>query len=199
MLKFYPLTPTRWRDLVKLFGPKGACGGCWCMFWRLPFKQWKEKKGAGNRRAFRRIVMSGPAPGLLGYYQREPVAWCCVGPREEFPVLERHPVFARIDAKPVWTVTCLYIARGWRKQGVSVACLRAAVDFARRKGARMIEGYPVEPRKRMPDAFAWTGLASAFRKAGFRKVHAWTPNRPVMRKRLRIHPERKGQEAKSKG
>jgi GNAT superfamily N-acetyltransferase len=155
------------------------------MFWRLPFREWREMKGEKNRRAFRRIVKSGPAPGILGYAGREPVAWCCVGPRADFPVLERHPVFARYGDEPSWTIVCLYIARGWRKQGVSVQCLKAAAAFARKHGARLIEGYPVEPKKRSADAFLWTGIASAFRRAGFRKVHAWTPGRPLMRRRLR--------------
>ena len=73
-LKFRPLTPSRWTDLVELFGPRGACGGCWCMWWRLRRSEYERKKGAGNCRALRRVVRKGPPPGILAYAGSEPVA-----------------------------------------------------------------------------------------------------------------------------
>jgi GNAT superfamily N-acetyltransferase len=101
-------------------------------------------------------------------------------------VLENSRVAARVDSKPVWSVVCLFISREHRNRGVSVALLRAAADYAKKKGGRIVEGYPVEPKQDpMPDVFAYTGLASAFRRAGYREVARRTPTRPVMRRALR--------------
>jgi GNAT superfamily N-acetyltransferase len=184
--RIVPLTTERWDDLVSLFGPRGACGGCWCMWWRIPRREFERRKGAGNRRAMRRIVSSGEVPGLIAYHGGEPVAWCSVAPRERFPVLERSRVLRRVDELPVWSIVCFFIARPWRRRGLSGALIDAAVRYAERKGANAVEAYPVDPRRAaMPDAFAWTGLASSFRKAGFVEVARRSPGRPVMRRYLR--------------
>jgi GNAT superfamily N-acetyltransferase len=176
------LTPARWRDLERLFGERGACGGCWCMYWRLTRAEYERKKGAGNKRAFRRIVESGPPPGLLAYARGKPVAWCAVGPREAYPTLERSRVLARVDDQPAWSVTCFFVARPFRRQGITVRLLEAAADLARKKGARIVEGYPVEPKKgSIPDVFAYTGFPSAYRKAGFVEVLRRSETRPIMR------------------
>lgn len=182
---FHALTPDRWDDLERLFGERGACGGCWCMFWRRPRRVFEGQKGAGNRRAFRRLVACGPPPGILAYVGGDPAGWCALAPREVYATLARSRVLAPVDDLPVWSVTCFFVARPHRRGGLSVSLLRAAVDHARRQGARIVEGYPVEPRKgAMPDAFAWTGLASAFRAAGFRETIRRSATRPIMRRRL---------------
>jgi GNAT superfamily N-acetyltransferase len=184
-LKFSPLTSARWRDLETLFGAKGACGGCWCMYWRLRRSQFDNQKGEGNRKAMKKIVDSEEVPGILAYSGREPVAWCSVAPRETYPTLDRSRVLKRVDEQPVWSIVCLFVAKPWRRKGVTVELLRAAADYAKRQGARILEGYPVEPKKdSMPDAFAWTGLASAFRKAGFTEVLRRSETRPIMRRVL---------------
>jgi GNAT superfamily N-acetyltransferase len=181
--EFHPLTPARWGDLETLFGERGACGGCWCMYWRLARPQFEKQKGAGNRRAFKRLVGSGLPPGILAYRDGRPIGWCAVGPRESYPVLERSRTLRRFDDRPVWSVTCLFVARPERRQGLSVELLRAAASHARRRGASLIEGYPVEARTgRLPDAFAWTGLPAAFRRAGFVEVARRSPTRPFMRR-----------------
>jgi GNAT superfamily N-acetyltransferase len=180
-----PVTPARWADLEKLFGPRGACGGCWCMYWRLKRAEYERRKGAGNRRALKKLVQAGEVPGLLAYVGKEPVGWVAVAPRKTFPVLENSRVAARVDAQPVWSVVCLFVARAYRNRGVSTALLRAAADYARRRGARIVEGYPVEPKKRQADVFVYTGLASSFHRAGYREVARRSPTRPVMRRILR--------------
>ncbi len=179
----HPVTAGRWDDLAALFGRRGACGGCWCMWWRLPRKEFERRKGAGNRRAMRRIVASGEIPGLVAYHEGAPVGWVSVAPRERYPVLERSRVLARVDDLPVWSIVCFFVARPWRRRGLTGALIEAAVRHAERCGARAVEAYPVEPRRgAMPDAFAWTGLASSFRKAGFREIVRRSPTRPVMRR-----------------
>ncbi len=160
------------------------------MSWRLPRREFAAGKGAGNRRALRKLVASGTAPGILGYLGKEAVAWCSVAPRREFPALARSRVLAPVDEVPVWSVSCLFVKRPHRRKGISVRMLRAAVEFAAKRGAAAVEGYPAEPyAERTPDAFVWTGLPAAFRAAGFREVLRRSRTRPIMR--CDIRPERR--------
>jgi GNAT superfamily N-acetyltransferase len=177
-----PATEDRWSDVELLFGKNGACGGCWCMWWRLKRSEFEKKKGAANRRSLKKLIASGGIPGLLAYSGDQPVGWCAIAPRDQYPVLERSRTLKRVDDQAVWSVTCFFVARGFRRRGVSVALLRAAVRHAFGQGGRIVEGYPVAPRgPRMPDTFAWTGLYSCFVEAGFSEVLRRSPSRPIMR------------------
>ena len=177
-----PLTPSRWPDLVRLFGPRGASGGCWCMYWRRKRSEYVRGKGVGNRAAFRKIVAGGEVPGLLSYDGRRPVAWCALAARAAYPVLANSRILAPVDERPVWSITCFYVHRDYRRGGVTVPLLHAAVEHVRRRGGRVVEGYPIDPGASVfPSAFAWTGLASAFRKAGFKEVARRSATRPIMR------------------
>lgn len=181
-LEFHPLTPERWKDLELLFGERGACGGCWCMWWRLKRSQFEKQKGEENRKALKKIVDSGEIPGLLAYANGQSIAWCSVAPRETYPVLERSRTLKRIDDQPVWSVVCFFVAKPFRRKGLTVKLLGAAVEYAKEHGARIIEGYPVEPKKTsIPDGFAFTGLVSVFRKARFVEVLRRSGTRPIMR------------------
>ena len=81
-----PLTPARWADLELVFGDgSGACGHCWCMYWRMPRREFEASMGAGTRRLFRALVEAGPPPGLLAYRGGTPVGWIQVGPRADVP------------------------------------------------------------------------------------------------------------------
>ncbi|HXI02624.1 MAG TPA: GNAT family N-acetyltransferase [Candidatus Saccharimonadales bacterium] len=182
VLKFRPVTAARWKDLEALFGERGACGGCWCMAWRLARSEWESGKGAGHRRRLMRIVRSGREPGLLAYSGTEPIGWCAVAPRTEYAALERSRVLKPVDDQPVWSITCLFVKKPFRRMGVSSALLKAAAERALARGAPAVEGYPVIPyQSKAPDAFLWTGTLSAFRKAGFREIHRWSKSRPIMR------------------
>jgi len=180
-LSFRSLTPERWPDVERLFGPCGACAGCWCMWWRLTRLEWNRGKGEGNRKAFRKLVRSGIEAGVLAYADGEPVGWCAVAPREQYPKLNHSRILKPVDDQPVWSVTCFFVARGFRRHGLSTKLLKAAVDFARARGAKIIEGYPHDTKKATADAFVYTGLVSAFRKAGFKEVARRSKTRPVMR------------------
>jgi GNAT superfamily N-acetyltransferase len=185
-LEIEPLTPERWNELETLFGARGACGGCWCMYWRLTAKQFAEQKGDANRRALQRRVRAGDVPGLIGYCDGAPVAWCAIEPREHYPRLGGSRVLAPVDDRPVWSIPCLYVRADHRRRGRTVEMLRAAAEHARAYGARIVEGYPHDPQgERMAAAFAWTGFASAFRDAGFREVARRSPKRPIMRRALK--------------
>jgi GNAT superfamily N-acetyltransferase len=180
-IEFHSLTPDRWDDLVALFGERGACGGCWCMYWRQTSAQYTERKGAANRRAMQKLVKADETPGLLAYIEGRPVAWCAVAPREVYVRLENSRILQPVDDGPVWSISCFFIAKQQRRTGLSVKLLKAAIDFVRERGGRIVEGYPVEAEKKQADAFVWTGLASSFRKAGFKEVARRSETRPIMR------------------
>ena len=152
------------------------------MWWRLSKREFDAGKGEGNRRSMRRIVKSGRAPGLLAYHEGVPVGWCAVAPRGEYPRLGNSRILKPVDECPVWSVVCFFIDKKYRGRGVATTLLEAAVRFVKERGGDIVEGYPVEPRKgRMPDAFVYHGLASSFRRAGFREVARRSETRPIMR------------------
>lgn len=185
-LSFKPLTADRLADFESLFGENGACGGCWCMYWRVPPKVFKAKKGNGNRDAMRGLVRSGIEPGILAYDGSAAVGWCALAPREDYGALARSRILKPVDERECWSVSCFFIARGHRRTGVSTELLKAAARFAKSRGALVLEGYPVEPKagNRIPDAFAWTGIPGAFLNAGFEEVERRSPTRPIMRLNL---------------
>jgi GNAT superfamily N-acetyltransferase len=128
------------------------------------------------------IVDSGRVPGILAYHEGRPVGWCSVAPREEFPRLERSRTLKPVDDEPVWSVVCFFIAKSYRRRGVARRLLQAALNYVRESGGRIVEGYPVEPKKiGIPDLFAYHGLASMFRTAGFKEVARRSETRPMMR------------------
>jgi GNAT superfamily N-acetyltransferase len=156
------------------------------MAWRRSTREWEAGRGASNKRAFKKLVTSGRRPGVIGYLDGAPIAWCAVAPREDYPRLARSRVLKPIDERPVWSVSCLFVLKSYRRQGVSARLLRAAVDFVADRGGRWVEGYPVVPTmKSTPDPFVWTGLPSSFLRAGFREVHRPSKNRPIMRREIR--------------
>lgn len=181
-LDFQPVTPERWNDLETLFGPRGAIGGCWCMWWRIKRADFEKQQGDGNHEAMCSIIESGKVPGILAYSNGEAVAWCSVAPREDYPVLDRSPTLKRVDDQPVWSIVCFFVAKAYRHQGLSSEILKGAMEYASQHGARIIEGYPIEPKKdRAPDIYIFTGMASTFKKLGFQEVARRSASRPIMR------------------
>ena len=181
-LQFHPVTPDRWKDFEKLFGPNGACAGCWCMWWRLPRAEFTQKHYGGNKRVIKKIITTGQEPGMLAYADSEPIGWCAIAPREVYPSLDRSNVLQRVDDQPVWSVTCFYIARGYRKHGVTALLLQAAIQFARQHGAKIVEGYPIDAGgEKKSTTSVFTGVASTFAQAGFVEVARRSPTRPIMR------------------
>jgi GNAT superfamily N-acetyltransferase len=182
MLTFYPLTKNRWKDFESLFGERGACGGCWCMSWRLKRSQLEKQKGEANKNAMKELVRANETPGILAYYNKKAIAWCSVAPRKNFIRLENSKVLMRIDGKPVWSISCIFISKEYRRQGVSEVLLNAAIKFCESKGAKIVEAYPQEPYdSNIPAAFAWTGIPSSFEKTGFAVVKRRSKMRPIMR------------------
>ena len=181
-LLFAPLTPDRWPDLESLFGPKGACGGCWCMYWRLTRKAFEAQKGEINRLALRTMVEQGVTTGILAYIEDKAVGWCGMATREQLPTLGRSKILRPVDDLPVWSINCFYISRLFRKRGITINLIEAAVAYAHHEGAAVIEAYPIEPKgNKVPDVFAYTGLLSAFIQAGFKEVVRRSDTRPIVR------------------
>jgi GNAT superfamily N-acetyltransferase len=178
-LAIRPLTPDLWPALEDLFGKPGASNGCWCMYWRIG-GAYRERPREENRADLRSVVQRGPPPGLLAFDGDRAVGWCQVTPRSALPHLEGSTRFGPLDQRPVWSVSCFFVRRGYRRQGVSSALLAAAIRFAREAGAPAVEAYPSTK-----DPKWYTGLASTFARAGFRKVGGRGADRPVMRRELR--------------
>src|SRR5262245_4887617 len=142
-LAFHPLTPDRWDDLERLFGPeRGADSGCWCMFWRMTRTEFDALGKPGRKAAFRKLVKSGAPLGILAYDGERPVGWCAAAPRAATPGLDRSPICKPVDDEPVWSITCFFIEPTLRRQGVMAALIDAATKHARRAGARVVEAYP---------------------------------------------------------
>lgn len=181
-LDVHPVTPDRWGDLETLFGQHGAYGGCWCMWWRLTRSQFSKNGGEGNKKAMKALVDSGQVPGLLAYDGGHPIAWCSVGPRETYPALERSRTLKRVDGQPAWSIVCFFVAKPFRRQGLMPQLLAAAVGYAAQNGARIVEGYPVEPKESGLRGYeGYMGVVSAYRRAGFVEVLRRSESQPIMR------------------
>jgi len=181
-LEFQPVTRKQWPHLQELFGPNGADSGCWCMWWRQTREEFQRLHGEPNRRAMEALIHGGEVPGILAYHEGRPVGWCSVAPREHFPSLDRSPNLKPADGQPVWSIVCFFISRRYRRRGLSGHLIRAAVEYARSRGAPAVEAYPLDPRHSAgrPGA-AFTGLLDTFLQAGFREVARRSPRRPIVR------------------
>ncbi|RKX26100.1 MAG: GNAT family N-acetyltransferase [Candidatus Zixiibacteriota bacterium] len=183
------LTTTDWPHIKKLFGDKGACGGCWCMHWRIPRggKMWETAKGAPNRKAFHRLVKTGKACGILAFDGDEPVGWCSFGLRSDFPRTETIKAYRRADIDGVWSINCFYLAKEHRARGLGSLMAEAAVKAIRKRGGGMIEAYPVtltKDGKKLPAAFSFTGPEIVFQRLGFKEIQRLSPSRPLYRLKL---------------
>jgi GNAT superfamily N-acetyltransferase len=177
-LRIRPLTPDLWPALEDLFGENGACNGCWCMYWRIG-SAYRQRPRTHNKAGFRRIVKRGPPPGLLAFDGNVAVGWCQLTPRDALPWLDRDRRLKRVDDVQVWSVSCFYIRKGYRKRGVTSALIAAAVRAAKRQRAPALEAYPLDGD--LTPSASFTGYRSTFERAGFRTVLRRVPQRPIMR------------------
>jgi GNAT superfamily N-acetyltransferase len=183
------MTPRLWEDLEQLFGEKGACGGCWCMWWRIePGEKWQNLKGPPAKKRLRAMIENGAVRGLIAYNQSEPIGWCTFGKRADFPRLNRARTLQCQDADKVACVPCFYVKNRYRKQGVSTELLKAAVRTLAEEGETILEGYPVKPtkpgNKHIPGAFVFTGTIPLFEKQGFALAGSPLPSKLRYRKNL---------------
>jgi GNAT superfamily N-acetyltransferase len=183
----HPLTPERWGDFDALFQTNSVTRNCWCMWFRRTNEEFRHGGGKPMRAAFEHIVQTAPAPpGVLAYVDGKPAGWCAVAPRDDYPRITRSRNVKPIDDEPAWAITCFFIAKDARGAGLSSKLLDAAVTLAKQHGARLVEGYPVDPSQGplTPDQ-AFHGLQPVFERAGFTEAIRRAPKRPIMRRRLR--------------
>jgi GNAT superfamily N-acetyltransferase len=179
-----PLTPDLWPAFEQLFGTKGACNGCWCMYWRIGSAYHKRPREQ-NKAALRKIVHNGPPPGLVALDGSVAVGWCQLTNRRDLPWLDRWRAFDRVDDADVWCISCFYIDPKYRRRGVTAALIEGALKAAKRAKAAALEAYPVDTEQPNSTRNLFTGVASTFRRAGFKTVARRVPHRPIMRHDLR--------------
>ncbi|HEY8888789.1 MAG TPA: GNAT family N-acetyltransferase [Clostridium sp.] len=181
-IDIYTLDITRWKDFETLFGERGACGGCWCMSWRLRKSEFEKQKGTMNKEAMKRLVEQNESIGVLAYIGRDVIGWCAVAPREVYLRLEKSRVLKRIDDEPVWSISCLFITKAYRRKGISALLIKGAINYCKTNGATIIEAYPVVPySSKVPDAFMWKGMPTTFEKVGFVVAERRSNSKPIMR------------------
>jgi GNAT superfamily N-acetyltransferase len=183
-LTIRPLTPSRWPALKDLFGKGGASNGCWCMYWRIG-PEYHKRPREQNKRSFQRIVNQGPPPGLLAFDSDRAVGWCQLTPRHDLSWLSRKQNLRPVDDVPVWSVSCFYVRRGYRRQGIMSALIAEALKTAKRAKAPALEAYPVDTTRPGGTSNVFTGTASAFRRLGFKTVARRQSSRPIMRHDLK--------------
>ena len=187
-LSFHPLTFEKWKDFENLFGEKGACAGCWCMFWFMGKKEYDEKRKDGRtKKEMKKMVKDKIEPGIIAYDRDKPIGWIAVQPREKYFRLSNSKILQPVDNKQVWSIVCFFIHKDYRKRGVSVELIKNACDFAASKGGTIVEAYPTETKtKNSAPVFIYTGTFAAFKKTGFEEVARRSETRPIMRVKLKI-------------
>jgi GNAT superfamily N-acetyltransferase len=187
-----PANEAGWEDLQTVFGTTGPAARCQCQRFKLRPREYFAGFPVEERAARLREQTEAGHPesdttsGLVAYRDGQPVGWCAVEPRSHYDGLRRNnrvPWAGRDEDKAdesVWAVTCFFIRRGHRRSGVSRALARAAVDFARDRGARAIEGYPITTKDVIVEELL-VGTVSVFEGAGLSVVSRPTPRRVVMR------------------
>lgn len=166
-----PLTPELWTDLETLFGKSGAYYGCWCMYWRCSNKEFEQITGAQRKNAlYKTVTESDHAPGILAYLDEKPVGWLALSPREEYTRLVKSRVIKPFDDQPVWSIVCFFIHKNYRGIGLTNELLTFASDYAKSKGAKILESYPIEGQDKINELSAYVGAEKWFLKDGFVKM-----------------------------
>lgn len=177
-LECVPLTPDRFVDMDDLFQERQVTRSCFCMHWRRPDGGFDDSRD--NRDRFADIAAEGPPPGLLGYIAGQSVGWVQVGPRSEFPTLRRSRLFKPVDEVEPWTINCFVVRPGTRRQGIGRGLLSGAIAYAKSRGAKVIEAYPVDgPRQSVVDYY--TGTMGMFSEYGFVEMIRRNDTRPIVR------------------
>lgn len=184
-------TTARWDDVQHALTGGGDGASCQCIWPMLSNKDWNETTTPQRTEMFRAEIDGGPPPGIIAYVDGEAAGWIRIGPRTKQARVPRTRIIAAASTEPfddesVWAVTCFVVRREHRGAGLNLELLRAAVDYARRSGARLIEGYPVDTRgekQRANDLFH--GTLGTFRAAGFSETTELKPGRTLVTLDLR--------------
>lgn len=182
--EIFPLTSERWKDFEALFNTNAVCTGCWCMWWRVPNKEFNSLGKDGLKEAMRTLVHRGVEAGLVAYIDGLPAGWVTVAPRADYVRLSTSRLLAAVDDQPVWSIPCFFVNHNYRHQGLMAQLIAAAVDYAKTHGAEIVEAYPYDPDKKTGPADIYTGVTSSFKSKGFVEVARRKPNRPIMRRSI---------------
>lgn len=177
-LRFSPVTPECLSDLKRFSTEHGKFGYCSCMRWRMTSSQFRNSTREKRIEALNAMASSGEAVGVLAYDEDRPIGWCSIAPRSSYAALERYRALTPIDDEPVWSVVCLFIDSQYRKQGLTLSLLQAAIKYAASKGATIVEGYPVEPTA---PSYTYMGSPNTFLRGSFTDVTPPGQKRRVMR------------------
>ena len=187
-----PASDAPWEHLQAIFGTRGDASRCQCQWYKIPSSAWRSVPVEERRFRLRDQTDCGhpgaPTTGLVAYLDGEPAGWCNVEPRTGFDrLLTMRLTWAgrsedRADPD-VWSVTCFVTRAGFRRRGVMRALTAATVGFARERGARALEAYPMitQPEVDIPWGELHHGSRAAFLAAGFREVVQPTKRRAVVR------------------
>lgn len=186
-LSFHPFSLNRWKDFEDLVGEKGACAGCWCMYWFMRKKEYDEKRKDGRtKKEMKKMVKNSIQPGIIAYADDKPIGWIAIQPREKYPRLSNSKILKPVDDKAVWSIVCFFVHKDYRKMGISVELIKNACNFAASKGGMIVEAYPTETKNNNSvPVFIYTGTASAFKKAGFKEALRRSETWPIMRFNLK--------------
>ena len=166
----HSVTPDRFEDFADVVNPNRRENHCWCLSHRLPSKDIDELGQGSREQAMRRLCEREHPPGVVTCRDGRPVGWCSIGPRDENPRLLRSKVIHPIDDVAVWTIICIVVRGGHRRQGITEPLLEGAVAWAASQGAPAVEAHPVEPAGRMDTTMAFVGTRAMFERVGFEVV-----------------------------
>ncbi len=151
----HPVTRDRFEDFAYVINPPRREPHCWCLSHRLLAKDIKELGGGNRATTMRRPRERENTPAVITYRDGKPVGWCSVGPRAEVPLLAAPKLIRPVDEVPVWSIICVVVRSGHRRQGVTAHLLQGAVEYAASRGAPAIEAHPVDPPGRMDTTMAF--------------------------------------------
>lgn len=180
---FQPLTTERWTDFETLFGPNGACAGCWCAWFLMTNREFTEAKKDGHKQLMRDLVEEGIEPGIIAYADGVPAGWVALAPRERYKRLATSKQLGAVDDEPVWLIPCFFIQRDYRRQGMMTRLLTAAIDYARGKGVKTLEAFPLDVDEKINSMSLFSGKSAVFYELGFKEV-ARRDSRPIVRLKL---------------
>ena len=177
-ITFHEVDASRWDDLERLFESRGGPKSCWCMVWRAGAK---TAKGSRQESGDEAIRLRRRPHRVAGYSSGEPVAWCSIAPRTTYRDLGGPTNVSELPEE-VWSLACFFIRRELRGKGLTKRIIEAAVQHAAKRGAKVVEAYPIEPGS---PSYRFMGYLSTFSAAGFHEVGRAGTRRRVMRRALR--------------
>lgn len=164
-----PVASGRFDDFADVINPHRRATHCWCLSHRLPARQVEELGGGSREEGMRALCRQAP-PGVVTYADDVPVGWCHISPRADIPRLAASKLIRPVDDVDVWSIICVVVRGGHRRQGVSAHLIEGAVAWAKQNGAPAVEAYPVDPPGRMDTTMAFVGTKAMFDRAGFEVI-----------------------------